>query len=133
VLAEGGERRQLVARLQLAGADLLADISGDLQVRGFRHWWCSQLGGRVVLPWVPSRRERQIGRPRDLKRRQGGVVTRPNDAAGSTADPARDPDDHQRQDNSRRRVSYDEYVLAVALTLARRHRSVWSWQHWRRI
>ncbi|TCB92100.1 hypothetical protein E0H26_24285 [Micromonospora zingiberis] len=31
------------------------------------------------------------------------------------------------------RVSYDEYVLAVALTLARRHRPVWSWQHWRRI
>lgn len=31
-----------------------------------------------------------------------------------------------------RRVSYDEYVLAVALTLARRHRPVWSWRHWRR-
>ncbi|MEV5690697.1 hypothetical protein [Micromonospora globbae] len=31
---------------------------------------------------------------------------------------------HPRRDNSRRRVSYDEYVLAVALTLARRHRPV---------
>ncbi|KAB1916178.1 hypothetical protein F8274_01525 [Micromonospora sp. AMSO31t] len=36
-------------------------------------------------------------------------------------------------DNSRRRVSYDEYVLAAALTFARRHRPVWSWQQWRRI
>ncbi|TBL44446.1 hypothetical protein EYA84_01700 [Verrucosispora sp. SN26_14.1] len=32
-----------------------------------------------------------------------------------------------------RRVSYDEYVSATALTFARRHRPVWSWQHWRRI
>ncbi|GAB3334270.1 hypothetical protein GCM10027452_07790 [Micromonospora halotolerans] len=32
-----------------------------------------------------------------------------------------------------RRVSYDEYLLAVALTLARRHRPVWSWRHWRRV
>ncbi|MCW3842209.1 hypothetical protein ONA70_19110 [Micromonospora yasonensis] len=32
----------------------------------------------------------------------------------------------------RRRVSYDDYLLAVALTLARRHRPVWSWQRWRR-
>ncbi|MEV4771017.1 hypothetical protein [Micromonospora humida] len=30
-----------------------------------------------------------------------------------------------------RRVSYDGYVAAVALTLARRHRPVWSWQRWR--
>lgn len=32
-----------------------------------------------------------------------------------------------------RRVSYEEYLAAVALTLARRHRPVWSWQRWRRI
>ncbi|GAA2704682.1 hypothetical protein GCM10010429_12220 [Micromonospora olivasterospora] len=32
-----------------------------------------------------------------------------------------------------RRVSYDEYVLAVALTLARRHRPVWCWRRWRRV
>jgi hypothetical protein len=32
-----------------------------------------------------------------------------------------------------KRVSYDEYVLAVALTLARRHQPVWSWRYWRRI
>lgn len=32
-----------------------------------------------------------------------------------------------------RRVPYDAYVLAVALTLARRHRSVWCWRRWRRI
>ncbi|MEU7922389.1 hypothetical protein [Micromonospora zamorensis] len=30
-------------------------------------------------------------------------------------------------------VPYDDYLLAVALTLARRHRPVWSWRHWRRI
>ncbi|SCG39651.1 hypothetical protein GA0074704_0855 [Micromonospora siamensis] len=60
-------------------------------------------------------------------------MTRPNDATGSTAGGVRGAGYHQRQDNSRRRVSYDEYVLAAALTLARRHRPVWSWQHWRRI
>ncbi|MFG3696598.1 hypothetical protein ACGF5C_01545 [Micromonospora sp. NPDC047620] len=32
-----------------------------------------------------------------------------------------------------KRVSYDDYLLAVALTLARRHRPVWSWRRWRRI
>ncbi|WP_435832352.1 hypothetical protein [Micromonospora parva] len=32
-----------------------------------------------------------------------------------------------------RRVSYDEYLSATALTFARRHRPVWSWQLWRRI
>lgn len=32
-----------------------------------------------------------------------------------------------------RRVSFDEYLIATALTLARRHRPVWSWQRWRRI
>ena len=32
-----------------------------------------------------------------------------------------------------RRVSYDEYLFATALTLARRHRPVWSWRLWRRI
>ncbi|OKI46390.1 hypothetical protein A6A27_37225 [Micromonospora sp. CB01531] len=31
------------------------------------------------------------------------------------------------------RVSYEEYLIAVALTLARRHRPVWSWRKWRRI
>lgn len=35
--------------------------------------------------------------------------------------------------SAQRRVSYDEYVIAVALTLARRHRPIWSWRHWRRI
>ncbi len=32
-----------------------------------------------------------------------------------------------------RLVSYDEYVLAVGLNLARRHQPVWSWREWRRI
>lgn len=31
------------------------------------------------------------------------------------------------------RVSYEEYLIAVALTLARRHRPVWSWERWRRV
>ncbi|GGM31139.1 hypothetical protein GCM10012279_57540 [Micromonospora yangpuensis] len=31
------------------------------------------------------------------------------------------------------RVSYEEYLVAAALSFARRHRSVWSWQKWRRI
>lgn len=34
---------------------------------------------------------------------------------------------------SSRRVSYDEYLSATALTFARRHRPVWSWQRWRRV
>lgn len=29
------------------------------------------------------------------------------------------------------RVAYGTYLLAVALTLARRHRPVWSWRRWR--
>lgn len=32
-----------------------------------------------------------------------------------------------------RRVTYDEYVIAAALTLARRHKPVWSWTKWRRV
>ena len=32
-----------------------------------------------------------------------------------------------------KRISYDEYLLTVALTLARRHRPVWWWRHWRRV
>ncbi|GAA0393784.1 hypothetical protein GCM10009541_41010 [Micromonospora gifhornensis] len=32
-----------------------------------------------------------------------------------------------------RHVSYDQYVVAAALTLARRHRPVWSWEKWRRV
>ncbi|WP_327034157.1 hypothetical protein [Micromonospora ureilytica] len=31
------------------------------------------------------------------------------------------------------RVSYNEYVLVTALTLARRHRPVWSWTRWRTV
>lgn len=31
------------------------------------------------------------------------------------------------------RVAHEAYLLAVALTLARRHRPVWSWRRWRRI
>ncbi|MET8362606.1 hypothetical protein ABZU53_03420 [Micromonospora sp. NPDC005194] len=31
------------------------------------------------------------------------------------------------------RVSYNEYLLVTALTLARRHRPVWSWRRWRRV
>lgn len=27
-----------------------------------------------------------------------------------------------------RRVSYDQYLIAVAMTLARRHRPAWSWR-----
>jgi hypothetical protein len=27
----------------------------------------------------------------------------------------------------------EEYLIAVALTLARRHRPVWSWRKWRRV
>ncbi|MEV1075741.1 hypothetical protein [Micromonospora parva] len=34
---------------------------------------------------------------------------------------------------SSRRVSYDEYLSATALTFARRHRPLWSWQLWRRV
>jgi hypothetical protein len=30
-----------------------------------------------------------------------------------------------------RRVTYEEYLSAVALTFARRHRPVWSWVKWR--
>ncbi|OON28882.1 hypothetical protein BSA16_24285 [Micromonospora sp. Rc5] len=30
-------------------------------------------------------------------------------------------------------VRSDEYLLAAALTLARRHRPVWSWIRWRRV
>ncbi|WFE57650.1 hypothetical protein [Micromonospora sp. WMMD712] len=30
-------------------------------------------------------------------------------------------------------MTYEEYVVAVALTLARRHRPVWSWKRWRRV
>lgn len=30
-----------------------------------------------------------------------------------------------------RRVTYDQYVIAAALTLARRHRPKWSWRKWR--
>ncbi|RKN32271.1 hypothetical protein D7044_13485 [Micromonospora musae] len=29
-----------------------------------------------------------------------------------------------------RRVSYDQYVTAVAMTLAQRHRPAWSWRNW---
>ncbi|AYF30418.1 hypothetical protein CSH63_23790 [Micromonospora tulbaghiae] len=32
-----------------------------------------------------------------------------------------------------KQVSYDQYVIAVALTLARRHRPAWSWRRARRI
>ncbi|PMR61556.1 hypothetical protein C1A38_08630 [Verrucosispora sp. ts21] len=32
-----------------------------------------------------------------------------------------------------RRVSYDEYLSATALTFARRHRPVWCWRRWRRV
>ncbi|MGC4769138.1 hypothetical protein ACLQ25_09155 [Micromonospora sp. DT44] len=28
-------------------------------------------------------------------------------------------------------MSYEEYLVAVALTLARRHRPAWSWSRWR--
>ncbi len=35
--------------------------------------------------------------------------------------------------SGRRRVSYEEYLLAVAMTLARRHRPVWCWRRWRRV
>lgn len=31
------------------------------------------------------------------------------------------------------RVAYEEYLLAVALTLVRPHRPVWSWRRWRRV
>nr|WP_242624227.1 hypothetical protein [Micromonospora kangleipakensis] len=31
------------------------------------------------------------------------------------------------------RISYEEYLVAVALTLARRHRPVWSWRKWRQV
>lgn len=31
------------------------------------------------------------------------------------------------------RVTYEAYLLAVAMTLARRHRPVWSWRRWRRV
>ncbi|SCF40995.1 hypothetical protein GA0070216_11485 [Micromonospora matsumotoense] len=31
------------------------------------------------------------------------------------------------------RVTYEDYLLAAALTLARRHRPTWSWTRWRRV
>jgi hypothetical protein len=31
------------------------------------------------------------------------------------------------------RLRYDEYLAVVAMTLARRHRPVWSWQAWSRV
>ncbi|MFI0795351.1 hypothetical protein ACH4OY_22135 [Micromonospora rubida] len=30
-----------------------------------------------------------------------------------------------------RRVTYGQYLAAVAMTLARRHKPVWSWIRWR--
>jgi hypothetical protein len=30
-------------------------------------------------------------------------------------------------------VPYEEYLAAVAMTLARRHRPTWSWEKWRRV
>lgn len=30
-----------------------------------------------------------------------------------------------------RHVTYEDYVIAAALTLARRHKPVWSWSEWR--
>ncbi|MER5458116.1 hypothetical protein ABT008_25415 [Micromonospora sp. NPDC002389] len=30
-------------------------------------------------------------------------------------------------------VSYEKYVLLTALTLAQRHRPVWSWRKWRMV
>ncbi|TYC23047.1 hypothetical protein FXF52_17815 [Micromonospora sp. MP36] len=38
---------------------------------------------------------------------------------------------HGRSASRGQRVSYDEYLLATALTLARRHRPVWFWRNWR--
>ncbi|WFE97172.1 hypothetical protein [Micromonospora sp. WMMD987] len=35
--------------------------------------------------------------------------------------------------SSKRRVPYDGYLSAAALTLARRHRQVWSWRTWSRL
>ena len=32
-----------------------------------------------------------------------------------------------------RHVSYDDYIAAVARTLARRHKPVWSWIRWRNV
>ena len=63
-------------------------------------------------------------------------MTRPNDANASTTRTscaARDTGQWRHGSENKGRVSYDEYVLAVALTLARRHRPVWSWRKWRRI
>jgi hypothetical protein len=31
------------------------------------------------------------------------------------------------------RIRYDDYLLATTLTLAHRHRPVWSWKRWRRV
>ncbi|MCG5462379.1 hypothetical protein [Micromonospora sp. NPDC049645] len=28
-------------------------------------------------------------------------------------------------------MTYDQYLIAVAMTLARRHRPAWSWPKWR--
>ncbi len=63
-------------------------------------------------------------------------MTGPNDASASTTDAscsARDIGPSQQGSENKGRVSYDEYLLAVALTLAPRHRPVWSWRKWRRI
>lgn len=38
---------------------------------------------------------------------------------------------HPEEAGMRRRISYGQYLAAVAATLARRHRPVWSWIRWR--
>nr|WP_255292650.1 hypothetical protein [Micromonospora sp. WMMA1996] len=61
--------------------------------------------------------EQEAARRRLLIQARGG-----KQYPGAGEDPSKSPP---------RRVSYDEYLSATALTLARRHRPAWSWRRWR--
>ncbi|MDH6471540.1 hypothetical protein M2303_005108 [Micromonospora sp. H404/HB375] len=59
--------------------------------------------------------EQEIARRRLLDQARGGQRSPDGDASRE------------------RRVSYDAYLSAAALTFARRHRPVWCWRRWRRV
>ena len=61
--------------------------------------------------------EQEIARRRLLDQARGGQRPPAGDAS------------RERE----RRVSYDAYLSAAALTFARRHRPVWCWRRWRRV
>ncbi|TBL41469.1 hypothetical protein EYA84_06180 [Verrucosispora sp. SN26_14.1] len=79
--------------------------------------------------------------PTTLEALAGGVVMtqdeetarNPSGSVHRTGGADRPASRRHRSGASRQRVSYDEYLLAAALTIASRHRPVWSWQRWRRV